>query len=261
MEDKLGFLFVVVLINLMEFGALSAVGFTNAEIKVYSSLLQLGQSTSGKIIDKSGLQSSVVHAALRTLTLKGLVRFVKVGKNRSYKPADPKVILTILDEKRKSVESEVSNLLALKLNRVTEFDVEMVMGQRAIFTLLFNLVDSAAPRSEYLSFSLGTEHARDELVGFYKKLNTRRNKKHLIVKVLANFSTRGTFESNYSKELLRKANVRYTSFHFPQGIVLFLNRIILLNFVGDAAAVVITSDNISNQFKSFFNELYSSAEN
>ena len=45
----------------MDTAILEDIGLTNAEIKVYLSLLELGTATAGPIIEKSCLQSSVVH--------------------------------------------------------------------------------------------------------------------------------------------------------------------------------------------------------
>ena len=46
---------------------LEDIGLTNAQIKVYLSLLELGETTSGPLIKKSKLQNSVVYNALNQL--------------------------------------------------------------------------------------------------------------------------------------------------------------------------------------------------
>ena len=51
----------------MDTRILEDIGLTNAEIKVYMSLLELGVAGAGNIIEKSGLQSSVVHMTLNNL--------------------------------------------------------------------------------------------------------------------------------------------------------------------------------------------------
>ena len=63
-------------------------------------------------------------------------------------------------------------------------------------------------------------------------------------------------EKNYSKELLKKAKVRYTNFHFPQGIIIFRNQVIFLNWQEKPSAVKITSEVMAKQFKDFFLEFY-----
>ncbi|MEK6887971.1 MAG: helix-turn-helix domain-containing protein, partial [Candidatus Aenigmatarchaeota archaeon] len=64
----------------MDVSALEGIGLTNAEIKVYLALLELGATKTGLLIEKSGLQSSVVYSALARLMEKGLVSSIKEGK-------------------------------------------------------------------------------------------------------------------------------------------------------------------------------------
>ena len=85
----------------MDTSILEDIGLSAAEIKVYLTLLELGPSTSGPIIDKSKLQSSVVHRVIKTLIEKGLVTFVKIGKDKQYQATSPENILNYVDLKRK----------------------------------------------------------------------------------------------------------------------------------------------------------------
>ena len=61
----------------MDTKILEDIGLTNAEIKVYLALLELGSSTAGHILEKSGLQNSVVHMTLHKLIDKGFITFIK----------------------------------------------------------------------------------------------------------------------------------------------------------------------------------------
>ena len=95
----------------MDTQILEDLGFTNAEIKVYLALLELGVSTSGPIIDKSKLQSSVVHSTLNKLINKGFVSFVKQGQRNHYQAANPKNISEYIDEKKKEFENLLPELI------------------------------------------------------------------------------------------------------------------------------------------------------
>ncbi len=56
------------------------IGLSKGETKVYLTLLEIGTSKVGRVIEKSKLQSSTVHTCLNTLLEKGLIKFVKKGK-------------------------------------------------------------------------------------------------------------------------------------------------------------------------------------
>ena len=64
----------------MDLNSFEGLGLTNAEIKVYMALLGLGIAGAGHIIEKSGLQSSVVHNTLNNLINKGFISFTLKGK-------------------------------------------------------------------------------------------------------------------------------------------------------------------------------------
>ena len=51
----------------MDTQILEDIGLTGSEIKVFLTLLELGSSTAGKVVGKSGLQNAVVHRAFHSL--------------------------------------------------------------------------------------------------------------------------------------------------------------------------------------------------
>ena len=77
----------------MEEEILQSLGFTYAEAKVYLLLLELGSVKVGRIIEKSGLQSSTIHNTLNSLTDKGYITHVLKGKIKIYQAVDPKNVL------------------------------------------------------------------------------------------------------------------------------------------------------------------------
>ena len=88
----------------MDTQILEDIGLTNAEIKVNLALLELGPSTAGPILDKSGLQNSVVHMTLNRLIEKGFVTFVKEGKVHHYQAVNPKHVIDYINEKKENFE-------------------------------------------------------------------------------------------------------------------------------------------------------------
>src|SRR3990167_7985859 len=95
----------------MDTTILEDIGLTNAEIKTYLALLELGTATAGPIIEKSGLQSSVVHMTLNKLIDKGFVSFVREGKRNFYQASNPKNIVEYIEEKKERFERLLPELL------------------------------------------------------------------------------------------------------------------------------------------------------
>lgn len=244
----------------MDESVLLGIGLTSSEIRVYFSLVSAGPSSSGKIILSSGLQSSVVHRALQSLIGKGLVTFVLIGKNRQYQAGDPHNLVEFLDRKKAELLRIIPALLA-KRHEHPRYETEMVLGKKAIFRLLFADIKDARPGEEYFSFSLQDPHRDEEIVRFYQQYNIRRHEKKLVVKVLANCKVKSIYEKNYSKILLQRANVRYTPFDFPQGIIIFRDMVNFLNWSAEPSLVKITNPIMAVQFRAFFNEFYDREKN
>ena len=245
----------------MDISILQDIGLSKSEIDLYLALLELGPSTSGPIINKTKLQSSVVHRAVKTLIDKGLVTFVKVGKNKQYQATDPKNILNYIDDKRKKLQ-DVLPYLELKQSLGKEKnETEMLLGKRAIFTMLNGIIKDSKKGEEYLSFSLIDAHDDSEIIRFYTHYNLRRREKGLKVKVLVNKKVKKIYEKNYTKELLKKAGVRYTSFTFPQGIVIHKNNVVFLTWSENTMAIKVTNSQMAEQFRSFFLGFYNAEKN
>ena len=93
----------------MDTQILEDIGLTNAEIKVYLALLELGTSSAGYILDRSGLQNSVVHMTLNKLIDKGFITFVKEGKRNHYQAANPNHIIEFINQKKERFQSLLPN--------------------------------------------------------------------------------------------------------------------------------------------------------
>src|SRR3989338_9114748 len=235
---------------------LENIWLSKAEIKVYLALLELGPSTSGPIIQKSELQSSVVHRVLKTLLDKGIITYIKIGKDNNYQTTDPKNLLDFIENKKKRLIDILPELEDKQKRNKGNYSTEMFLGKKAMFSALLNLIKDGKPNEDYLSFSLIEPHDDKEVVDFYQIYNLRRRDKKIKVKVLVNNKVKPIYEKNYTKELLKKANVRYTSFHFPQGIIIFRNNVTFVHWGENPFAVRITNKEMAEQFKEFFLEFY-----
>src|SRR3989344_4031228 len=104
----------------MDKSALAQAGLTDGEIRVYLSLLEIGESTTGPIIEKSGVARSIIYQILKKLIEKGLVSFILKEKTRYYQSANPKKVLEYAEENAKKVEkniNEIKNMLPDLINK------------------------------------------------------------------------------------------------------------------------------------------------
>ncbi|MBI4453786.1 hypothetical protein HY636_04030 [Candidatus Woesearchaeota archaeon] len=134
----------------MDTKILEDIGLTNAEIKIYLSLLELGTSTAGPILEKSGLQNSVVHMTLNKLIDKGFVTFVKEGKRNHYQATNPKHITDYINEKKERFEEILPELLLKQKIAKEKPEIITFRGVKGIKELLLELL--AAGGKEHHTF-------------------------------------------------------------------------------------------------------------
>jgi sugar-specific transcriptional regulator TrmB len=238
------------------FDSLQDLGLNNREIICYTSLLELGSSSVGNICKLTQIPSSKIYEILDKLIKKGLVTYVLIGKIKHYQASDPKVLLNLLDEKRKNIEQILPQLL-LKQKFSFKQNVEMFNGQKALFSLFTELISDAKPKEEYLVFSIGEDDKNDNINLFFRNLTIRRKEKKLDVKLLKNIKY-------YKKENHTQLKLRYTKFNLPQGITIFRDVVVLVSWsnseMSEPLAIKITSELFSSQLKQFFNELWIEAK-
>ncbi len=126
----------------MDMQILEDIGLTNAEIKVYLALLELGTSTAGPILEKSQLQNSVVHMTLNKLIERGLVTFVKEGKRNHYQATNPKHIVDLINEKKERFESILPELLRKQKGSKQKPEIITFRGIKGIKELLTELLEA-----------------------------------------------------------------------------------------------------------------------
>jgi sugar-specific transcriptional regulator TrmB len=180
---------------------LEDIGLTNAEIKVYLALLELGSSTAGPIIEKSGLQSSVVHLTLPKLLAKGLISVVKEGKRSHYSAADPRTITNLIDEKKAQFEQLLPQLLLKQQMAGERSQVSLFEGIRGIKELLYLLLEAGGKEHHTIGSPIESVMMGD---AWWEQYHRKRATKGIYAKLLFNESLRKWgAEARYPKREIR----------------------------------------------------------
>ena len=191
----------------MDTQILEDLGFTNAEIKVYLALLELGVSTAGPIIDKSKLQSSVVHSTLNKLINKGFVSFVKQGQRNHYQAANPKNISEYIDEKKKEFENLLPELIQKQQFAKEKSQVTSFKGIKGIRELLYELLEAGGKEHHPLGSSKNSLIMGD---AFWLNYHRKRASKGIKAKLLFNESLKQWTDINKYP----KAEYKFTKIGF-----------------------------------------------
>jgi len=172
---------------IMDTEILADIGLTNSEIKVYIALLELGASTAGPILDKTGLHNSVVHMTLNKLIEKGLVSFSKEGKRKQYQPANPKHIIEYIEQKKENFQKILPELLAKQGLSKEKPEVTTFRGKKGIREILFELLDAGGKEHHTIGSPKESIMLGD---AFWIDYHKQRAKRKIQAKLLLNESLR-----------------------------------------------------------------------
>jgi len=185
---------------------LEDIGLTNAEIKVYMALLELNTSTAGPIIDKSGLQSSVVYMALHKLLNKGLISFIKEGQIKHYQASNPDHIVQFLDDKKERFLQILPELKLKQESGKTKREASFFSGARGVKELLYELLEAGGTEHH----TIGSPGVSNIILpeAWWINYHMKRASKKIKAKLIFNDSLR---EYKSSREY-PNAQTRYTDF-------------------------------------------------
>jgi len=225
-------------------------GFTNAETKVYISLLKLGESKAGRIIESTNLQSSTIHHILNSLTEKGIVRSIFKSKVKLYSASNPESILENFKERENKFKEIIPELKSIQMKYEESLNAEVYRGTKGVKTLLNELIQDSKPGDEFYFFAADISIQSEEIIEFFKDYDIKRVSKKLVIKGIAH--------KNMKKEYKKKRHhkMKYTNSPIPSNIGICNNKMILIYWGEEPSGVLITSKQIVDSQINFFNALW-----
>lgn len=230
---------------------LEEVGFTKAESIVYLNLLKLGKTKSGNIIKVSGLQSSVVHNALNTLTNKGFITHVLKGKVKEYSALDPKLIDRYIESKRIEFKKILPELESLK-DKSKEIVVitEVYEGWNGLQAATLDLLENAKKGDIYKYFAGDKYLLTEEALKFFKKLDLLKKEYGIKVKGIAETSHKEVLKDYKNSE------IKYTNLTIPPAMNIFKDKIIIMSLSEKPVSILIKSKEIATQYHKLWDNVW-----
>jgi sugar-specific transcriptional regulator TrmB len=248
----------------MDTSILEKAGFTKGEIRVYLALLELGETTTGPIIDKSRISSSKVYEILDKLIQKGLVSYTVKNKTKYFQPASPNKIKEYLQLKKKEfedTEKQIENLLPqLEEKQKSSEDSQTTSvyegfeGIKSVFNQILSSLDKG---EEYYAFTLDEEVTSEELKVFFLNYHTKRIQEGIKVKLLSNEVIKKKIKKKFPQYKLSER--RFIDHSFPNGVFIFKNYVMHFIYKPKTTLFVIKSKQNFESYKKFFLELWNKA--
>jgi predicted transcriptional regulator len=245
----------------MDVAVLREMGLSDSETRVYLVMLELSESTRGKIVDQSGIAGSKVYQVLARLQSRGLVMSNRQGGVLHFKASDPKQMLRMLEERRKTVERMEEHVTALLPQLLAKYEsskkeqeVELAIGTLAMEALFLKQVeDMRAGETCYVIGGTGPVDPR--VWTFFQEIHGLRAKKCIKTLMVYSSQERSVLESHHPPNPLLE--ISYIPFLAPVAINIYHDKTIIIVFGQSVFSIVITSKAVTASFIQYFDLLRS----
>ena len=236
----------------MDKEVLLEMGLSEREIAVYTSLLRLGLTTTGKIVKKSKVPNAKIYEILDKLAEKGLVTHIFKGKIKHFQASSPKHLLDIIEDRKTILKETVNELETIRNMEICDYKLEVYEGIKAIKSAFFEMYNHIGKNAEYCVFPIGEELGTEKLIGFWKEVFYKRISINIKIKTLPNKNLKEIFKKHYIN--YKKFKVRYTDSKFPTGVFIFKDHILHVIWGDDPVAFLIKSKQNYDRWHMFFEE-------
>ncbi len=215
----------------MDIGILEDLGLTHTEIKVYLTLLELGTSSAGRILEKSRLPNSTVHRDLNSLIAKGVISYILEGKRKIYQASDPENFYRFIEDKKEKFTEILPELKKKQSFSNSQENATIYRGIKGIKEVYNILIISKG--KEYLTFGGGPPTEKLMGLTWWLNLHNRRIANKLPSRQVFDESVRSIGGRDIEKKKL--TDIRYLAKEFAQ----FQETVI----VGDYVAIAVFTEN------------------
>lgn len=246
---------------------LNRIGLTESEKKVYLSVLSLGDSSRGEIVNVSGVAGSKVYELLNKLQEKGLISIYFKDKIKHFRAVNPSQILNYIEEKKKEVldlEKDAKlilpNLLAKFNSSKEDQEVELLTGIKGLEIIFREQID-IMHKGDICYVIGGTKGSDEDIIqGFFEKIHLMRENKGIKTKMLFNLRQKESTEKLYSSKKFPDTLTRYIEHTSPVAINVYSDRTAIIIFGKQTNVIHIKSKDVASSFIEYFDLLWKSSK-
>jgi HTH-type transcriptional regulator, sugar sensing transcriptional regulator len=233
----------------MDISILEEIGLTKSETNVYLALLELGSTSTGKIVDKSGAASSKIYEILDRLMQKGLVSYVIKNGVKYFEAAPPERIMDYMEEKEEHFQKQknkLKNILPeLELKRTLskyKSEATIYKGIKGVETAFYSALDLLEDGDEMLV--TGIPKRTDVLNRFFLKFGKEREKRNILMRALFNEDAK-----NDAQIAAVFSEIKFMSQTTPAAINIFNNRVLIFPETEENLLISIDSKEVAESFR------------
>ena len=240
---------------------LRKIGLSDGEIKVYSSLLDLGKAPLNKIHERTGIERRNIYDILNKLIERGLVTYIKENKKRLFEISHPNKIIGYVEEKKhelditkQEIEKELPSILEKYNFKKPDINAEIFRGIEGVKAVWEDMLN----HKEIYWIGSG-RYVPKRLSIWFSNYNRRRVKQK--VKWL------NLMRNEMKKEIkkpLEFEKIKFLPKEFsgnPTAIGIYGNKIVTFLLGEDFFAFMIENKEIADDYRKYHSFLWNIAKN
>lgn len=251
----------------MHIKELAKLGLTEGEVRLYSALLEMGETTRTELARKSGISPSKIYDVANRLLEKGIISSVRKSGVIHFSPADPHRLADFVAKKQEDIEQEkqlVSSLLPALISQYKDIrektDIEVFYGWDGLKTAFLSLENSMGRGDESLVFgaSIGKDPKQADI--FFTRHQQRVEKRGYKVRIIFNEDMRSRRDRYKYYVNHRIHQIRFLYQTTFTELYIYKDRVLFLMLLKKPIAIVVWNSEAVASFRQFFETMWKLAK-
>lgn len=227
--------------------ALSEIGLSEGEIKVYLSLLKLGSVPVSQIKEETKLHRTTIYDFIEKLLNKGLVNYVIKNNVKFYKATHPNKLLEFVEEKEKNVKEILPQLKELAEFKKEELKVEVYKGVEGFKTVLNDILRAG---KDIVAFGVEETKFKENFPVLIEQYFKKEEERGIAERLIASEDTKFIFKK-------KTTNYRFIPKEYfnPTPTMVYDDKIVIIIWA-PLTVIVIENSELADSYKKSFEMLW-----
>ena len=230
-------------------------GLSKNEATLYLALLEIGSTTTGPLIKKTGMYRVIVYDTLEKLIRKGLVNYSLKKNRKNFEASPPQQLRELLTTKEHLLNKLIPQLNARQLQKPAVKGISIYEGWKGVRTAQENYFkDMRKGEGEYLM--VGASRAlHKKLDAYFNYFHERRATLNVPAKLLFNENNRtfGNLKKEYSPVKVRFMPKNMTT---PSWFSTYNDMLLIGIAEEEPMAVFIKNESVAQSYRHYFQTLW-----
>ena len=231
---------------------LENIGLTRSEISVYLSLLEFNSASASEIAEKSGLYRKNTYDALNRLIKKGLVSSAKVETKQIFSATNPQRLLEFVELRKNEIQGMLPELNSIYTLPRTADEVTVFKGKEGLKTIFEEILKA---KLNYDKFGSGDKF-KEFLPYYYPHFQNRKTENGINCRAIYSENERYL---DSVKEFIGEVRFLPKEFIHPSTTFVFGDRVAVLIWKENPLGILISSKEVSESYRYYFELLWSNS--